>query len=87
MGKKDKAKKNPRQSADIKIIGISKRGKITILIGILTVILGFIVLTRTDPAGRNWASHLSPFLLIGGYVIIGIGILLPEKSVLPSHTD
>ncbi|MFH1283512.1 MAG: hypothetical protein ABII27_07595 [bacterium] len=81
MSKKDKKdrSKEKQEKKDIKIIGISKRGKRTIGIGIGVLILGFIILTQTDPAGQNWASHLSPFLIIGGYVIIGIGIVLPDK--------
>ena len=39
------------------------------------VIVGFIVLTFTDPAGQNWASNLSPFLILGGYGVIAAGIL------------
>lgn len=61
--------------------GITKRGWKTIFIGIIVLIFGFWILTFTDPAGQNWASKLSPFLIIGGYVIIGIGIVLPDKKV------
>jgi len=60
---------------------LSRRGKKFIGLGILVVFSGFWVLTATDPAGRNWASHLSPLLLIAGYALIGIGIVL--KDPLP----
>ncbi|HOW28715.1 MAG TPA: hypothetical protein PK876_09485 [Elusimicrobiota bacterium] len=59
---------------------ISKRGKITIGIGVLVVAVGFYVLSLTDPAGQNWASHLCPFMILGGYAIIGIGIILPDPE-------
>ena len=54
---------------------VSKRGKIVIAVGIGLVVIGFLVLTKTNPQGDNWASILSPFLLIGGYITIAIGII------------
>lgn len=59
---------------------ISGRGKKAIGIGLGILVLGFIVLSRTDPMGRNWASTLSPFLILGGYAVIGIGIFLPDEA-------
>ncbi|OGR85751.1 MAG: hypothetical protein A2901_01170 [Elusimicrobia bacterium RIFCSPLOWO2_01_FULL_54_10] len=55
--------------------GISSRGWKIIGAGAGIVIVGFIVLTFTDPAGQNWASNLSPFLILGGYGVIAAGIL------------
>ena len=72
--KKTKVEIKPRD-------GISKRGKKVIGIGILLLILGFLVLTKTDPQGQNFASIISPFLIIGGYITIAIGIILPDKKV------
>ncbi|MDD5688370.1 MAG: hypothetical protein PHE88_11140 [Elusimicrobia bacterium] len=63
------------QMQQISLQPISKRGKIVILAGIGLVIVGFLVLTKTNPQGDNWASILSPFLLIGGYITIAIGII------------
>jgi len=59
---------------------ISSKGKKVILIGIVILILGFFILTKTDPEGQNWASVLSPFLIVGGYITIAIGIILPDKQ-------
>jgi len=42
--------------------------------GIAVVILGFIVLAMTDQNGQNWASTLSPFLILGGYSLVGVGL-------------
>ena len=39
--------------------------------GILLVGVGFYVLTQADPAGQNWAGRLCPFLILGGYGVIG----------------
>ena len=52
----------------------SALGKRLMAGGFGLVIICFFVLTFTDPAGRNWASHLAPLLLVLGYVLIGFGI-------------
>lgn len=67
--------------------GISKKGKTVILSGIALVVIGFVILSMADPAGENFAAHLSPFIIIAGYVLIGIGIVLPEKVVQPPNPN
>lgn len=59
---------------------ISSRGKKVIWAGIAVLCLGFYVLTLTDPNGRNWASSLSPFLILGGYAIVAIGIFVRDPE-------
>jgi len=63
-----------------KIAGISRTGKKVIVSGIALLFIGFFVLTKTDPSGSNLASMVSPFLILAGYVVIGIGIIFPEKK-------
>jgi len=63
-----------------KAAGISAMGKKMIVAGIAVLAIGYFVLTKTDPSGQNLASKISPFLILGGYVIIGIGIAFPEKK-------
>lgn len=70
---------------------LSSTGKKTIAGGILVVAAGFFILTYADPMGRNWAAGLSPFLILGGYAVIGWGIFRddppapvppgPEKTI------
>jgi dipeptide/tripeptide permease len=76
-----KKPKNLRPAAPASPL-LSRRGKIVIGIGVLTVALGFWLLTFTDPAGQNWASNLCPFVILGGYALIGIGIVLPDPEPL-----
>ena len=52
-------------------------GKKLVLAGGSLVVLGFAVLSRADSLGRNWAASLSPFLILGGYAAIGVGLFLP----------
>lgn len=59
---------------------ISSRGKKTIGAGVALLIIGFVVLSFTDPEGRNWASTLSPFLILGAYAVIAAGIFLPDEA-------
>ncbi|MBI4386582.1 MAG: hypothetical protein HY551_04310 [Elusimicrobia bacterium] len=54
---------------------LSALGKKLILVGLISVAGGFFVLSRTDPYGRNRASHLAPYLLLGGYGLIAAGLL------------
>ncbi|MFA6091674.1 MAG: hypothetical protein WCU88_04235 [Elusimicrobiota bacterium] len=88
------AKKNKKKSSGPLIApdgpreeeSLSKRGWKTLLSGIGLLVLGFVVLSFTDPMGRNWASRLSPFLILGAYCVIAAGILLPEPSPEPAKT-
>lgn len=52
---------------------LSKRGKKCVLAGICVVAVGFWMLIYTDPGGQNWASIISPLLLVVGYALIGVG--------------
>lgn len=65
----------PRQPEDI-----SGRGKKAIGLGVAALALGFFVLSYSDPMGSNWAAKLAPFLIIAGYVVIGLGIFLPDSG-------
>ena len=67
--------------------GISRLGRKIIFSGIAVLVAGFLVLTKTDPSGQNLASMLSPFLILGGYFIIGIGIFVPDKAETPKDID
>ena len=62
---------------------LSAPGKKLALAGGILVALGFIVLSRADSMGRNWAASLSPFLILGGYAAIGIGLFLPPAPPPP----
>lgn len=54
-------------------------GKKLVWAGGILVVLGFAVLSRADALGRNWAASISPFLILGGYAAIGIGLFLPPQ--------
>lgn len=49
-----------------------------IAMGAIAVVAGFITLSFTDPWGRNLPSRVSPFLLLGGYALIGVGIMVRD---------
>lgn len=67
---------------------LSPLGKRLLGAGGALVAVGFVVLSRADALGRNWAASLSPFLILGGYAAIGVGLFLPPppppaSSVFP----
>ena len=76
---KEKVAAPPPPSANL-----SSLGKRLIAAGGASVLLGFAVLSRADSLGRNWAATLAPFLLLGGYAAIGVGLFLPSDPVPPS---
>ena len=63
---------------------LSPVGKRLAAAGGTLVLLGFAVLSRADALGRNWAATLSPFLILGGYAAIGIGLFLPPAPPPPA---
>jgi hypothetical protein len=72
------AKKNPSEPL------FSRRGLMVLLAGVCAVAVGFFLVTLTDPAGQNWASNLCPFVILGGYALIGVGIVWRDDAALPA---
>jgi hypothetical protein len=62
---------------------LSPRGKALVMAGGIVAVLGYLVLSRADALGRNWAASLSPFLILGGYAAIGVGLFLPPAPPSP----
>jgi hypothetical protein len=76
---KEKVPAPPPPSASL-----SSQGKRMVLAGGSLVLIGFAVLSRADALGRNWAASLSPFLILGGYAVIGVGLFLPPAPPPPA---
>ncbi len=57
--------------------GLSPLGKRIAMAGGGLVTAGFVLLSFADALGRNLPALVSPFLLIGGYAAIGVGLFLP----------
>jgi len=51
------------------------KNKFFITGGVLLLIIAFLVLSKTDPRGENFASHIVPFLFISSWGLIIYGIL------------
>ncbi len=62
---------------------LSPLGKKLAWAGGALVALGFVLLSFADALGRNLPALVSPFLLIGGYALIGAGFFLPPFPVAP----
>jgi len=59
---------------------VSPRGKALAAAGGALVVAGFVLLSFADSMGRNLPAQISPFLLIGGYAAIGLGLFLPPEK-------
>jgi hypothetical protein len=59
---------------------LNKRSLQWIAGGIFTLVAGYIVLAFADAKAQNWAGTFSPFLILGGYALIGIGLLLAPRA-------
>lgn len=81
MGKKDKRTvKASLPAPAAPAPGLSPAGKKLCIAGIVLVLAGFFVLSRADALARNWAGRLAPFLILGGYALLGLGLFLPPPE-------
>lgn len=73
---KGKVKRTPKAGWTFQELGLSEMGLKIIFSSIGLLIVGFILLKFTNPAGNNWASFISPLLIILAYIFIGVGIMV-----------
>ena len=88
MVQKSRGNKKPKKASPLETSRtqtISIFGKKMIAGGVVMVIVGFWVLSFADSLARNWASSLSPFLILGGYAVIALGILWPQPDPSSLH--
>lgn len=83
MARNKNTTKKDRPAAPLPYEPLSSRGKLLIGAGGALVIAGFVLLSFADAMGRNLPALLSPFLLIGGYAAIGVGLFLPSVPPAP----
>jgi len=55
--------------------GLGRTNWLLLGIGLLFLIVGFVVLALADERAANLAGRLSPFLILGAYAIIFIGLI------------
>jgi len=80
MAKNKNTMKKDRPAAPLPTEALSPRGKLIAGAGGALVVSGFVLLSFADPLGRNLPASISPFLLIGGYALIGAGLFLPSAD-------
>jgi hypothetical protein len=87
-GKKDLSPVSPGQRGETHVSGsppgLSKRGWKALFSGIGILVLGFLILSLADPRGQNWAANLSPYLILGGYAVMAVGLLIKDPAAPPS---
>ena len=51
-----------------------------VFIAITIVIMGYILLAKVDPVGKNIYSYLAPVFLIGGHILVALGLLYKPET-------
>lgn len=77
MAKNKNTTKKDRPATPPPYEPVSPRGKTLVGAGGALVLCGFVLLSFADAMGRNLPALVSPFLLVGGYAVIGLGLFLP----------
>lgn len=53
------------------------KGNVTLfIIGIFIAVTGYILLTQTNKSGDNWASYVSSFSIVIGYIVVAISLII-----------
>jgi len=77
-------RKNAPPAAPAPDAALPPRGRLLALAGGIAAFLGLFVLSFADPLGADWASRLCPFLVLGGYLVLFLGLLrLPPRRPTP----
>lgn len=85
MSKKKKLQRAAGPENTIEDEGFAPAGLRLMGAGVAAIAIGFFVLSKADPMGRNWASTASPFLILGGYALVGLGVFWREGEAPSSH--
>ncbi|MEW6088739.1 MAG: hypothetical protein AB1498_10605 [bacterium] len=60
------------------------KGNVTMFIaGIFIAVTGYLLLTQTNKSGDNWASYVSAFSIIIGYIVVALSLIIdfpPSKN-------
>lgn len=83
MARNKNTAKKDRPAPPLSYEPLSSGGKRLIGTGGALVVAGFVLISFADPLGRNLPALVSPFLLIGGYAAIGVGLFLPSVPPAP----
>ncbi len=53
------------------------KGNVTLfIIGVAIAIIGFLLLMKTNKGGDNWASYISSFSIIIGYIVVALSLIM-----------
>lgn len=69
-----KTKKAPVPAAPAPSAPMTPEGRALSVAGGVLVLFGFLALSRADALGRGLVAQVCPFLILGGYVLIGLGL-------------
>ncbi len=75
-------KKNKRANIPVPPVSVERRPLLSkkslgyIGGGILMLVMGYAVLSFADSKAQNFPGKVSPFLILGGYSLIGVGLFI-----------
>ncbi len=52
-----------------------RRGHYVFFAGLAMLFMGFLTLTRANAEATNAPAHVAPFLILGAYVVLALGLL------------
>ena len=80
MAKKPKRSESLQAQQPVSIRFFRGRGGRLVAGGGGLLLVGFFLLTRTDPYGADWASWFSPVAVLSGYGLIALGLFSPPPD-------
>lgn len=58
---------------------ISGAGWAIVAVSVIVAVIGYFLLSKASPAGRDIYSNLSPFVILAGYIGVAVGIMWPAR--------
>lgn len=58
---------------------ISRAGWAIVAVSVMIAVIGYFLLSKAAPAGRDIYSNLSPFVILAGYIGVAVGIMWPAR--------
>ncbi|KAF0126288.1 MAG: hypothetical protein FD189_1024 [Elusimicrobia bacterium] len=58
---------------------ISGAGWLIVAVSVITAVVGYFLLSKAAPEGRDLYSNLSPFVILAGYIGVAVGIMWPGR--------
>lgn len=58
----------------------TKTNWLLMALGVATLAIGFVILAMVDARAQNFAAHLAPITILGGYALIFVSIVYRDSD-------